>query len=109
MSFTAIFIAAFVGTLLTIFFAYFPKVRVFYAALALEKQALLKLGIMVVIAGAMFGLSFTSIFPPPLTLPDLFGVIIALIVTNKPVADLLPATRDVREAIRLRTAAFMRG
>ena len=109
MNFTAAVIAAFVGTILTLFFAYFQIVRVKFAALTLEYQALIKLGIMVVVAGFMFGLSFTSIFPPPLTLPQLVSVIIALVLTNQPVASMLPQLPDVREAIRLRTSKFLSG
>ena len=108
MDFNAIVIAAFVGTLLTIFFAYFPRVRVWFASLAVEKASLLKLGLMVVVAGTMFGLSFTPLFPPPLTPQNLLGVVIALIVTNQPVASLLPAPFDVRMAIRMRIAKFLR-
>jgi ABC-type dipeptide/oligopeptide/nickel transport system permease subunit len=109
MNFTAAVIAALIGTIMTLFFAYFPIVRVKFASLTLEIQALIKLGLMVVVALIMFGLSFTSIFPPPLTLPELFSVIIALIISNQPVAALLPQLPDVRAAIRLRTEKFMRG
>jgi ABC-type dipeptide/oligopeptide/nickel transport system permease subunit len=104
MDFTAAFIALLVGTLITVFFAYFPGIRVKFALLAMETQSLIKLGIMVVIAGVMFGLSFTSIFPPPLDLPTLLSVIVALILSNQPVASLLPTTRDVRVAILQRIA-----
>jgi hypothetical protein len=53
---------------------------------------------MVVVAGAIFGLSFTTVFPPPLTWEQLLGVVVALILTNEPVAQLLPAPADVRAA-----------
>lgn len=102
IQFTAVFIAALVGTILTVFFAYFPTVRVWFASLAPEKASLLKLGIMVVIAGAMFGLSYTSIFPPPINSLTLLTVLGALIITNQPVADMLPTTKDVRAAILAR-------
>jgi len=109
MDFTAAVIAALVGTLFTLFFAYFPVVRVKFASLALETQALIKLGVMVVVAGIMFGLSFTSIFPPPLILPQLVSVIVALVLTNQPIAALLPQLRDVREATQERINKFLRG
>ena len=108
MDFNAIAIAAFVGTLLTVFFAYFPRVRVWFASLAVEKASLLKLGLMVVIAGVMFGLSYTNLFPPPLTPESFLGVVLALIMTNQPVAALLPAPFDVRMAIRTRVSKFLR-
>jgi hypothetical protein len=98
MSFTAAFIAALVGTVLTVFFAYFPKVRVWYANLAPEYKAYLNLSLMIVVAGAIFGLSFTSIFPPPLTWTQLLSVVVALILANEPVAQLLPPLPDVRTA-----------
>jgi hypothetical protein len=109
--YSAVVIAAFVGTLFTIFFAYFPRVRVWYASLAVESASLLKLGIMVVIAGALFGLSFiqpgmSAIFPAPLTPLQLGAVVVALIVTNQPVASLLPAPADVRAAILKREVAL---
>jgi hypothetical protein len=98
MSFTAAFIAALVGTVLTVFFAYFPKVRVWYASLPAEYKASLNLGLMVVVAGIIFGLSYTTIFPPPLTWTQLLSVVVALILTNQPVAQLLPAPADVTAA-----------
>jgi len=107
MLFTAAYIAALIGTIMTLFFAYFPKVRVWYASLAVENQSLLSLGLMVVVAGAMFGLSFTSIFPPPLQLPQLLAVIVALILTNKPISQILPAPADVRAATLARTLKFL--
>ena len=112
--YSAAVIAVFVGTLLTIFFAYFPRVRVWYTSLAVETASLLKLSVMVVIAGALFGLSFiqpgmSAWFPAPLTPLQFGAVVIALIVSNQPVAALLPAPSDVRHAIRIRTAKFLRG
>jgi hypothetical protein len=112
--YSAAVIAAFVGTLLTIFFAYFPRVRVWYAALAIETASLYKLGLMVVIAGVLFGLSFiqpgmSGVFPAPLTPLQLGAVVVALIITNQPVASVLPAPADVRNAIKVRTSKFLRG
>jgi hypothetical protein len=98
MTFTAAFIAALVGTALTVFFAYFPKVRVWYASLAPEYRASLNLGLMVVVAGSIFGLSYTTVFPPPLTWTQLLSVVVALILTNEPVAQFLPAPADVTAA-----------
>jgi hypothetical protein len=107
LNFTAVAIAALVGTIITVFFAYFPKVRVWFASLVLETQALLKLGLMVVITLAMFGLSF--IYPPPYDIQTVLGVIVALILSNQPVASLLPATRDVQEATLKRMTRFLHG
>jgi hypothetical protein len=109
MNFAPAVIAALVGTILTLLFAYFPILRVKFASLMVETQALIKLGVMVVVAGIMFGLSYTSIFPPPLDLPQLVSVIIALILSNQPVAAMLPQLPDVRMAIRLRETRLLRG
>lgn len=98
MSFTAAYIAALVGVVLALFFAYFPKVRVWYASLTVENRSLLSLGLMVVVAGSIFGLSYTTVFPPPLTWTQLLSVVVALILTNQPVAQLLPAPADVTAA-----------
>lgn len=103
--FTAAVIAALVGTIMTLFFAYFPRVRVWYASMPVENQSLFKLGLMVVTSIAFFVASLfpaLGIFPAPLTPLELGSVVVALIVTNAPVASYLPATRDVREAIRKR-------
>lgn len=112
LNFTAIAIAALVGTIMTLIFAYFPVVRVWYASLATEKASLLKLGVMLSVELILGGLSFIPgivILQPPFTVQQALAVALALIITNQPIAALLPAPGDVREAIRIRTAKFLRG
>lgn len=104
INFSAVGIAALVGTILTVFFAYFPKVRVWFASLEVEKQSLIRLGLMVVVTLGLYGISF--LYPPPYDMGTLLGVILALIVTNQPVAALLPTTKDVRAAIVARVKRF---
>jgi hypothetical protein len=89
----------------------FPKVRVWFASLVTETASLLKLGIMVVIAAIIYVLSLfpaIGLFPEPLTLLQFGAVVIALIITNQPVATSLPAVRDVQDAIRARTNKYLR-
>ena len=109
--FSAAVIATLVGVIMTIFFAYFPKVRVWFASLVVETASLLKLGIMVVVALVIYVLSLfpaIGLFPAPLTLLQFGAVVIALIITNQPVASALPAPKDVREAMRLRFTEYLR-
>lgn len=106
INFTSAVIAAFVGTLLTVFFAYFPKVRVWYASMEVEKRSLLTLGLMVVIEAVLVGLSYVptlGLFPSPLTWQEMLAVAVALILSNQPVASVLPAPADVRAAIKSRS------
>jgi hypothetical protein len=100
IAFTPVFIAGLVGAILTIFFAYFPKVRVWFASLAVEVAAMYKLGMMVIVAIVISLLSYYSVIAtvPPFSWPTLVAVIIALIITNQPVQALLPETRDVQVA-----------
>lgn len=100
IAFTPVFIAGLVGTLLTIFFAYCPKVRVWFASLAIEIAAIYKLGFMVIVAIVISILSYFSVITtvPPFSWQTAIAVIIALIITNQPVQALLPETHDVQFA-----------
>ena len=102
-------ITTLVGTLLTIFFAYFPKVRVWYALLEVEKASLLKLGLMLLTEVVVVLLSLYRVIPTePQFVYDAsfwFNVIVmagTLILTNQPVQSILPNARDVRIAIQKR-------
>jgi len=110
IDFTAVAIAALAGLIMTLFFAYFPKVRVWFASLEVDKQSLIKLGFMVVIEGVLAGLSFIPgvlFLKPPFTWADGFTVAFALIVTNQPVSSALPVVfKDVRVAIQKRMKRF---
>lgn len=111
IQFTAVAIAAFAGLFTSLFFAYFPKVRVWFASLEMDKELLIKLGLMICIEGLLAGLSFVPgvlFLKPPFTWQEAFTVAFALIVTNQPVANLLPATKDVKTEIAKRIAKFFR-
>jgi hypothetical protein len=110
ISFTPIAIAALSGTLLTVFFSYFPRVRVWFASLAIEKASLLKLGFMVVIGVIISLLSYYDVIVtvPPFSWETALGILIALILSNQPVANMLPAPLDVRMAVRTREAKFIK-
>lgn len=110
VSFTAVAIAALVGTLMTLFFAYVPRVRVWYAALPTETASLYKLGLLILTEAILGGLSFIPgiiILQPPFTWPTAIAVAVALILSNQPVASLLPATKDVREAMAKRLSIML--
>jgi hypothetical protein len=111
IAFTPIAIAALVGTLLTVFFAYFPKIRVWYASLAVETASLLKLGFMLVAEVIISLLSYYNVIVtvPPFSWETALGMAIALILSNQPVANMLPAPKDVRQAIQKRMVKYLRG
>jgi hypothetical protein len=110
ISFTPIAIAALSGTLLTVFFGYFPRIRVWFASLAVEKASLLKLGFMVVIGVVISLLSYYGMIVtvPPFSWETALGILIALILSNQPVANMLPAPLDVRTAIQKRESRFLK-
>jgi hypothetical protein len=110
IAFTPIAIAALSGTILTVFLSYFPRIRVWFASLATEKASLLKLGFMVLIGVTISLLSYYGVIVtvPPFSWETALGVIVALILSNQPVASVLPAPLDVRTAIRAREAKFLK-
>jgi hypothetical protein len=111
IAFTPIAIAALSGTIITVLLAYFPRIRVWFASLAVETASLIKLGVMVLIGVVVSLLSYYGVIVtvPPFSWETAVGMAIALILSNQPVANMLPAPLDVRMAIRARTAKFLRG
>jgi len=110
-SFEPATIAALVGTIFTLFFSYFPKVRVWFASLATETASLYKLGIMLATEVVVVLLSLYHVIQtvPPLEYgPNFWFVVIsvagALLLTGQPLQDKLPNPRDVRVAIQKRMA-----
>lgn len=109
IDFTAAAIAALAGLIMSLIFAYLPVVREWYYGLDVDKRALMNLGLGVVVAGILFGLSFVpniGLFSGPLTWQELLSVALALILTNKPVTSFLPLPRSVRRIIRIRQENF---
>jgi len=101
-SFNAIAIATLVGTLLALFMAYFPTVRVWFASLDQDKKSLLNLGLLVLAEVAISLLSYYQIIKtvPPFSWQGAIAVFAALVVSNQPVQQLLPPTKDVTLALQ---------
>jgi hypothetical protein len=101
-SFNAIAIAGLVGTLLALFFAYFPSVRVWWASLEQDKKSLFNLGFLVLAEAVIGLLSYYQVIKtvPPFSWQEAIAVFAALVVSNQPVAQLLPITKDVKAALQ---------
>lgn len=102
IAFTPVLIAAVVGTLMTLFFAYCPWVRVWFASLRVEQASYIKLGLMLVAEVALSLLSYYDIIvtKPPFSWETAVAVAVALILSNQPISAILPTTADVRAALR---------
>jgi len=100
INFTPEIIAGIVGVLLTLIFAYFPKLRVAYGGLQSEIKSLIMLGLLaatavVITLLAQGGVITTS---EPVTWM-LFGkVLFAALIANQPVYTILPKLADVTAA-----------
>ena len=100
-------IGAIVGLLLALVFAYFPKLRVWFAALATEKQSYLRLGLLLLAEIVISLLSYYQVITtvPPFSFVTALNVAFALLIANQPTSALLPETKDVEEARVLRDVA----
>ena len=109
-AFNPIAIAAGVGTLTAIFFAYFPKVRVWFASLEQETRSLINLGILLLAEVVISLLSYYQVITtvPPFSWEEALAIAGALIVSNQPVQQLLPPTKDVVAALRAHTLKLLR-
>ena len=106
--FTPVGIGAIVGLVLALVFAYFPKLRVWFAALASEKQSYLRLGLLLLAEIVISLLSYYQVITtvPPFSFATALNIALALIVANQPTSVLLPETKDVTEARILRDVAM---
>ena len=100
VNFTPEIIAGIVGILLTLVFAYFPKLRVLYGGLQSETKSLIMLGLLVITALvitmlAQYGVLTTS---EPITWLLFVKVLFAALLANQPAYTLLPQAADVKEA-----------
>jgi len=100
-------LAAVASIVLSLAFSYIPTLRTWYAEKAKEFQQLVMLGLLVLVAGAAYGLAcagvLADLFGASLTCdkPGLVGLIRALIfavVANQGIYSLTPAIADVRAA-----------
>jgi hypothetical protein len=107
--FTPEFVAGIASIILTLVFAYFPKLRVWFAGLASEMKSLIMLGLFALISGITFALAFNGIIPTdePLTWVKLVQVFIMTLVASQPAYLILPQAKDVKEAKMLRDYATL--
>ena len=95
-------IASIVGVVLALIFAYFPKLRTWYAALASEVKSYIMLGLLLVAEIAIALLSYYGVIPTtePITLAKCISIALALLISNQPTYLILPEAGDVK-ALRL--------
>lgn len=108
-AFTPEVIAATVGLILTLFFSYFPKIRVLYGGLSSSTKSLIMLGLLLVAEVVIATLAYYGVIQtdPPIGTGSTFlfrclTVAFSLLVSNQPVYNILPEAGDVREAKLLR-------
>jgi hypothetical protein len=108
-AFNPIAIAAAVGAVMAVFFAYFPKVRVWFAALDDDKKALINLGFLLLAEVIISLLSYFNIITtvPPFSWQEAIAIAAALIVSNQPVQQLLPPAKDVLKVLQAKTLKLL--
>lgn len=101
-------IAAIVGAILAITFAYFPKLRTWYAGLASEVKSYIMLGLLFLAEIVISLLSYYQVIVtvPPYSFNTALRIAFALIVANQPVYNLLPEAKDVKKIRIMRDAAL---
>jgi hypothetical protein len=109
-AFNPIAIATGVGAVVAIFFAYFPKVRVWFAGLEQETRSLITLGVLLLAEVVISLLSFYQVITtvPPFSWEEAVAIAAALIVSNSPVQQLLPVTKDVKEVLQAKMLKLLR-
>ena len=103
LDFSATGIAAIIGFALMLIFAYFPKLRVWFAGLASEVKSYIMLGLLLLTEGILILLIYLGAFPsigPKGTFDLVQTVLIAfsLLTSNQPTHTLLPEAHDVKDA-----------
>lgn len=93
-------IAGVVGVLLSLIFAYFPKLNVLYAGLATEVKSLIMIGLLLATSLVIAALSHFGIIQTtePVTWFLLVKVFVVALMTNQPTYTILPETRGVTAA-----------
>jgi hypothetical protein len=109
-TFTPEAISAVVGFVLMLVFAYFPGLRVKYAALASEVKSYIMVGLLALAAVTIWLLTIYGIIvtTEPITLNTLVQIILALLVANQPTYAIAPEATDVKAAIVQRDKALLR-
>lgn len=98
--FTPEAISALVGFVLMLVFAYFPGLRVVYAALASEVKSYIMVGLLALATVVIWLLTVNGLIvtTEPVSVNLLLKIIIALLVANQPTYAVAPETADVRKA-----------
>ena len=100
INFTPEVLAMIVGVLLTLIFAYFPKLRVLYGGLQSETKSLIMLGLLLITALVITLLAYTKVITTsePVTWWLFARVMFAALVANQPTYNILPQAADVTQA-----------
>ena len=106
VTFTSEGIAAIVGFILMITFAYFPGIRQWYAVLASEVKSYIMIGLLilaeiVICVLAYYGVIYTV---PEFSIGTALQIALYLLVSNQPTYKLLPQAKDVKELVLARDA-----
>lgn len=96
-------IASVAGILLSLAFSYIPGLRVKWAAVDPDKQRLIMLGLVVLVAGGIFGLGCANWLIVNLScdqagIQKLVGIIIVALIANQSIYAISPLPADVKEA-----------
>jgi hypothetical protein len=96
-------LASVAGILLSLAFSYIPGLRVKWAAVEPDKQRLIMLGLVVLVAGAIFGLGCANWVVVNLAcdqsgIQKLVGIIILALIANQSVYAISPLPADVKDA-----------
>jgi len=92
-------IASIVGVVLAVLFAYFPKLRTWFAGLASEVKSYIMLGVLLLAEIVISLLSYYQVIVtvPPFTWVTAVQIAFALLISNQPTYTLLPEAKDVKE------------
>jgi hypothetical protein len=109
-AFNPIAIASGVGAVIAIFFAYFPRVRTWFASLEQETRSLITLGVLLLAEIVISLLSFYQVIVtvPPFSWEEAVAIAVALVVSNSPVQQLLPVAKDVKLVLQEKMLKLLR-
>jgi len=104
VSFTPEMVTGLIAVILSVVFAYVPKLRVWFAGLESRIKSYIMLGLLIVVSVTVYLLADYGIILTyqPVTIFTLFQVILTAIATNQGTYMILPQTADVIEARDMR-------
>lgn len=102
--FTPEVIAGIAGLILTLVFAYFPKLRVKYGGLESEAKSGIMIALLVFAASTIWILTSTGVIPTaePVTWVMFTKILFSALITNQPTYSILPKAGDVKAVKFLR-------